>query len=153
MPKYKEGDKVRLKEFDNGQEIIPAEEGRILQVKEIELGITHSHKEIIYSVEVTRDPEDPMDDRLREMEEDQIEGLVLTEEEREEVIDSIIDRSVAMMFGDGQEEEYLRSGFPEWKPLDQRTDLELLDELGHFDPEVDITLDQKVRAFRKETEQ
>lgn len=101
MPKYKEGDKVRLKEFDNGQEIIPAEEGRILQVKEIELGITHSHKEIIYSVEVTRDPEDPMDDRLREMEEDQIEGLVLTEEEREEVIDSIIDRSVAMMFGDG----------------------------------------------------
>lgn len=73
QPKYKPGDRVMLAEFDNGEEIIPAQKATVLCSED-------TTYEIMYTVEIDQ-PESVHDDRLRELSEDQIAGL-LDEEAR-----------------------------------------------------------------------
>lgn len=54
------------------------------------------------------------------------------------------------MFGDGMEDAYIREGFPVFKGVDSMSELELLDELGHYNADEDTTHELKALAFRKE---
>lgn len=77
----------------------------------------------------------------------------LTDEEREELREHVFDNLMSDMFGDGLEDDYVRYGFPpSFKGVNKMTDEELIDELGHYDPEVDVTFEQRVAAWRKERE-
>lgn len=58
---------------------------------------------------------------------------LLTKEERQALIEQLKIQLRDWMFGDGQEEEYVMSGFPEFKGLSNMTDMELLLELGHHE--------------------
>lgn len=54
----------------------------------------------------------------------------LSKETREKLIIRLVDWRKTIMFGDGQEEEYVLNGFPDIKGLNQMTDQELVDEFG-----------------------
>jgi hypothetical protein len=56
---------------------------------------------------------------------------LLSDEERETLIEHLKVQLMDWEFGDGQEEEYIMCGFPVFKGLVNMTDLELLEELGH----------------------
>lgn len=75
---------------------------------------------------------------------------LLTPEERARAIENAKIQCLDHMFGDGQEEEYVMNGFPEFKGLTNMTDEELLIELGHYNPDVHDTLEKVVQAFREE---
>lgn len=75
-------------------------------------------------------------------------GNFLTDHEREAVIESCKAQLEDWMFGDGMEEQYIMEGFPVFKGLQNMTDMELLIELGHFEP--GASDEEIIMAFRKE---
>lgn len=85
-----------------------------------------------------------------------IEGKVvtlLTDEERREAVETAKIQCLDHMFGDGLEEEYVLSGFPSFRGLLNMTDDELLQELGHYDPNVDDTPEKRVKRWREELDE
>ncbi len=64
-PKYKAGDLVWLAEFDNGENVQPRERAEVLSADVMSWGISY-----VCQVEPSKG-----DDGLRELTEDQIEGL------------------------------------------------------------------------------
>lgn len=75
---------------------------------------------------------------------------VLTEAERAALRREVTAQLLDDMFGDGLEREYVTGGFS-FKGVNNMTDEELLDELGHYDAEAcGGSLDKKAAAWRAE---
>lgn len=64
---------------------------------------------------------------------------------RREVAQDLLDNA----FGDGQNEEYVWEGVS-MVGVNNMTDLELLDEHGHYDAEADTTPEAKAAAWKRE---
>lgn len=75
---------------------------------------------------------------------------LLTEHERDELRILLLSDLRSNMFGDGLEEMYLTEGFPLFPGVDNMSDAELLEELGHYDPEVDDTPEKRAAAWKRE---
>lgn len=75
---------------------------------------------------------------------------LITSEERAKLVEELKIQLRDHMFGDGQEDGYIMDGFPRWVGLDNMSDLELLLEYGHYDPDVHDTPEKKAQAFREE---
>lgn len=62
--------------------------------------------------------------------------MTLTDKQRVELKRYLFDCCMSTMFGDGQEDDYIRDGFPAFKGTNNMTDDELLEEAGfQSDPE------------------
>lgn len=75
---------------------------------------------------------------------------LLNEHERTELKKLLFDELMGSMFGDGLEDDYIRDGFPAFPGINHMSDAELLEELGHYDPDVETTPELRAAAWRKE---
>jgi hypothetical protein len=81
---------------------------------------------------------------------DKSSAPLLTEQERSELKALLGQQCLDNMFGDGLERDYIIEGFPAWKGLANMSDLELLEELGHYDPDVHTTPELIAQAWKDE---
>ena len=75
---------------------------------------------------------------------------LLSKMERAELVEQLADDRMSHMFGDGLERDYIMDGFPVDKGLNHMSDAELLEELGHYDPDVETTDELRAARWRRE---